>query len=107
MTQEHDDGLIVIRIGCPDEMTALDIREEVMSGSLSPVAHLTDVRSSYRWKGETVERKETVLEFRTTQSRFDAIADIVQSLHPFETPSIIGIPIVAITDSYAEWLRCG
>jgi periplasmic divalent cation tolerance protein len=90
---------------CPDESVALDIaRELVAEGLAACVNRLSSVRSIYRWEGQICEESEQLLLIKTTPARFEALEMRLKALHPFETPEIIAIPVVAGSSAYLAWL---
>lgn len=107
MTTSPPHDLTIVRVGCPDVETARAIRDAAIGSGLARVGHMSDVRSCFLWKGEIVERDETVLEIRIELSRFDEAVTLIEGIHPYETPSIVAVPILATTPAYGEWLRGG
>ncbi len=66
---------------------------------------LPAIKSVYRWKGEIVREDEVLFLAKTTREKFDELDRAVRAIHSYETPEIIALPIVAISDAYLEWLR--
>ena len=65
---------------------------------------LPAIKSVYRWKGETVREDEVLLSAKTTREKFDELDRAVRAIHSYETPEIVALQIVAISDAYLDWL---
>ena len=61
--------------------------------------------STYRWKGniETAEEWQCVI--KTREDLYKEIEKNIKSVHPYEVPEIIVIPICAGSGDYLEWLQ--
>jgi periplasmic divalent cation tolerance protein len=64
----------------------------------------TPVRSVYRWKGKVEAAQESLLVIKSSRRRFAALRAVVESLHRYEVPELIALPIVAGAPAYLEWL---
>lgn len=96
---------IVVLCSCPDSSVALDIAREVVSEGLAAcVKRLGPATSIYRWAGRIHEESEQLLVIKTTPARYEALEMRLKALHPFETPEIIAIPVVAGSAQYLDWL---
>jgi len=62
------------------------------------------VESTYRWQGETETAREWFCLIKTTRARFREVAAMVETLHPYDTPEIIALPIIAGSRRYLDWL---
>jgi len=65
---------------------------------------LPEVESVYHWQGNIERAPEILLLAKTTQANFAALEVAVRSLHSYETPEIIALPITAASAPYLEWL---
>jgi periplasmic divalent cation tolerance protein len=41
---------------------------------------------------------------KTDESLYDELEKSIKAMHPYETPEIVAMPIVAGSDDYLEWL---
>lgn len=62
------------------------------------------VRSLYHWRGKTETADEIPLTIKTTAGCYEAIEALVRSMHPYEVPEIIAIPITAGFAPYLDWI---
>jgi periplasmic divalent cation tolerance protein len=63
------------------------------------------VRSAYWWQGEIEEASEWLCLVKTRASAYRRLESLVKQNHPYETPEIIALPIVAANQDYLEWIR--
>jgi periplasmic divalent cation tolerance protein len=63
------------------------------------------IRSTYWWKGKVEEAGEWLVMMKTRQGLFPALEKEIKSIHPYEVPEIIALPIVAGAKSYLEWIE--
>ena len=62
------------------------------------------IESIFRWGGKIDSGKESLLVVKTKKSRFAALVKAVQSVHSYELPEMIAMPIVAGEKKYLEWI---
>jgi periplasmic divalent cation tolerance protein len=62
------------------------------------------IESIYRWQGRVETAREWLCLIKTTRARFREVAATVQTLHPYDTPEIVALPIAAGSQRYLEWL---
>jgi periplasmic divalent cation tolerance protein len=65
---------------------------------------LPEVESVYHWQGKIERTPEILLLAKTTQANFAALETTVRSLHSYETPEIIALPMTEASAPYLEWL---
>ena len=96
----------IVLTTCPDEACAERIgRVLVEEGLTACVNILPPMRSIYRWKGKIEDAHEQLLVIKSATARFPAIRDRVRSLHPYELPEIIAVPIADGLPEYLNWLN--
>ncbi len=62
------------------------------------------VTSVYRWRGEVVAEREWQVHFKTTDARFEALAEYLRAEHDYETPEIIATPVTHGDPTYLAWV---
>jgi periplasmic divalent cation tolerance protein len=65
---------------------------------------VSNVGSTYRWKGEIQQDRETLLIVKTTGARFAALAKAIRKHSKYELPEIIALPVTAGAASYLAWI---
>ena len=63
------------------------------------------VRSVYRWKGALCDEQEIELHLKTTASAAERAERRIREIHPYETPAVLRVPILAANEDYAAWVR--
>lgn len=61
-------------------------------------------RSIYRWQGQLCDEVETLAIVKTTTERVDELTARLVSLHPYEVPEVIAVPISAGYAPYLAWI---
>ena len=89
----------------PDRETARDISNELVTKKLAACANiLPAVESIYRWKEKIESGNETLVLFKLSEDRQSAFQEKLRSLHPYEVPEIIFIPISSGLPEYLRWV---
>lgn len=69
--------------------------------------NVTPVHSYYLWKGEFCSEPEHLLIAKTKKSMAEATIAAIKSLHSYDLPEIIALPIVAGYAPYLAWVHAG
>ena len=89
----------------PDHETAQRISNQLVTEKFAACASvLPGVESFYRWKGKIETGKETLVFFKLSEDRQAAFQEKLRSLHPYEVPEIIFLPIVSGLPEYVRWV---
>jgi periplasmic divalent cation tolerance protein len=75
-----------------------------MMGAPACVAIGAPVRSLYHWQGKTETATEIPLSIKTRSQAYPAVERTVRSMHPYELPEIIALPITAGLAPYLDWI---
>ncbi|XP_063209145.1 protein CutA isoform X5 [Chroicocephalus ridibundus] len=59
----------------------------------------------YFWKGQLEESTEILLIVKTRTSKIGELSNYVRSIHPFEIPEIISLPIDQGNPLYLKWIE--
>jgi periplasmic divalent cation tolerance protein len=60
--------------------------------------------SIYRWKNKVVEAKEWLCLIKSEKRLYLKLEKTIKQMHPYETPEITAVPIVAGSKEYLGWL---
>ena len=89
----------------PDQETAREISNELVTKKLAACANiLPGVESIYRWKEQIESGNETLVLFKLSKDRQSAFREKLRSLHPYEVPEIIFVPISSGLPEYLRWV---
>ena len=93
-----------ITVTCPDHATAREIADALLGARLAACCQFgTPIESRYRWKGAIETAGEIALLIKTRRDLFDAVAERVRTLHPYETPAITAQEARA-DEATARWI---
>lgn len=95
----------VILSTCPDAGSAARIsRSLVESGRVACVNIVPGLRSIYRWNDTVQDDPEVLMIMKTTGSCLAAAREMLVSLHPYDTPEVVALPIADGHDAYLRWV---
>jgi periplasmic divalent cation tolerance protein len=63
------------------------------------------VHSLFWWQGKIESAEEHIILMKTRKNLFQKLSEKVKTLHSYEVPEIIAIPIVEGFKPYMEWLE--
>lgn len=63
-----------------------------------------DIRSIFWWKEAIETEQEALLILKSRAVLFPAIIDVVTSLHSYEVPEVIAVPIISGSEDYLKWI---
>ena len=96
---------IVILVTAKDKKEAGKIARGLLEAKLIACANIVEgVQSLFWWQGKIDSSKEVLLVLKTKKVLFKKVIAQVRSLHSYQTPEIIALPIVAGSDDYLQWL---
>lgn len=95
---------MVVLTTCPDEPAAVRIARDLLETGLAACITRQAVRSTYRWQGRVADEPEVLLVIKARASRFADLEMRIKSLHPYDVPEIIAMPVAAGSAAYLAWL---
>ncbi|KAL9827135.1 protein CutA isoform 1-T1 [Geothlypis trichas] len=96
----------VVFVTCLNEHIARDIARAIMDRRLAACVTILPKSSAlYFWKGELEESTEILLLVKTRTSKIGELSNYVRSIHPFEIPEIISLPIEQGNPAYLRWIE--
>lgn len=102
-----DNGQILF-CTCPDETVAQRLATALVdSAGAACVNIIPGIHSVYRWQGHIHSDRECLLIIKAAAARYEAIEETIKSLHPYELPEIIAVPIGGGLPAYLAWLQTG
>ena len=94
---------IYVTAGSREEATT--IGREVVGARLAACANVVGgMESIYWWEGEIQEDEEVVLIFKTRETLLAELIEKVKSLHSYDTPCVVALPILDGHPDYLQWL---
>jgi periplasmic divalent cation tolerance protein len=96
---------LVVLCTVPDQETGRTIAAKLLEKRLAACVNLSgSLESLYWWEGKIRKDPEHLLVIKTREALFDPLADSIRSLHPYDVPEIIALPIVRGSASYLDWI---
>jgi periplasmic divalent cation tolerance protein len=65
---------------------------------------VSGVDSRFWWKGKIDSARESLLVIKTRASVFQKVMELVKTIHSYEVPEIIALPIIDGNDDYLKWI---
>jgi len=63
------------------------------------------IRSTYWWRGKIEDAEEWLCLMKTRKELYDELEAAIKSVHPYEEPEIIAVPIVEGSKGYLRWIE--
>jgi len=99
------DTLLLALSTFPDAEIARHISNRLVSERFAACANmLPAVESIYRWKENVENANETLVLFKLREDRQSAFQEKLRSLHPYEVPEIIFVPVSSGLPEYLRWV---
>ncbi len=88
------------------ERSAADtLARSVVEARLAACAQVVGpIESTYWWQGVIETADEWQVAFKTTTARYRALAEHIQSHHPYEVPEVLCLPVVDGGPAYLRWV---
>jgi len=105
------DNITVVRIinvvtTTTKKSDARRIAEALLASRLVACAQISGpIESAYLWKGKIERSLEFVLTVKTNANLLKKTESKIKSLHPYEVPEIISIPVKSAGAKYSSWLE--
>ncbi len=104
MTKRESEVVVFVTAGSRKEAQA--IASALVKERLAACTTVVGVvESIYRWQGKVARGRETMLIIKTTARRYSALEQRIRTLHSYDVPEIIALPIVKGAESYLKWIR--
>ena len=96
-------NFIYMTVGSKDE--ARKIGKELVSARLAACVNILDnMNSFYMWQGKVQDDAEIVMIAKTTEDRVPALIEKVKSLHSYDCPCIVSIPVSGGNQAFLDWI---
>jgi periplasmic divalent cation tolerance protein len=96
----------LIYVTCPNEDMARDISAKLLQERLIACTNLLPgMESTYWWEGKITMSRECVLILKTTEALVERVKARVETLHSYQAPCILILPIEDGSKDYLRWLE--
>ena len=91
---------------CPDKETAQRIAIQLIERQLAACVNIIPaIESVYRWQGKIESDTECLLIIKSQTSCYTELEEAIKSLHPYELPEVLAVPIEAGLPAYLDWIN--
>ena len=80
------------------------LTKTILDKKLAACIQRCEIKSSYIWNGKIEEALEFKLEIKTVKNRVKELIEIVKSIHNYEVPEILVLPIIDGNEDYFNWI---
>ena len=99
------DEIVIVLTNLPDRAAAVKLAQELVARRLAACVNvLAECTSVYRWKGGIENAAEVPVLIKTRAERYAEVEATIRSLHPYELPEIIAVPVRHGFDEYLQWV---
>ncbi len=83
------------------EMIGRTLVEERLAACANVIPGVTSI---YTWKGETCRESEVLIELKTLEEHFDALARRAREVHSYDVPEIVAFRVERGLPEYLDWV---
>jgi len=99
------DAAILVLTNVPDRAVATMLAKALLDDRIAACVNIGGpVESIYHWRGRIETGKEVPVVIKTRAALYSNVEGAIRKLHPYDTPEILAIPVVAGDTRYLEWL---
>ena len=97
--------IIAVLVTCPSRAAARRIAEQVVARRAAACVNIVPgLVSLFWWKGRVERASEVLLIIKAPAAGFERLRRLVVSLHPYDVPEVIALPIRAAHPPYHQWV---
>lgn len=102
----HDNDIVLVISNAPDLLLAKRIAHVLVEDGLAACVNLgAPVLSIYHWDGQIEGADEIPIWIKTTAGQQRAVVQALATLHPYEVPEVIVVPVIGGSAAYLDWVR--
>ena len=98
--------MVLAYVTAKDKAEAQRLAQGLLEKRLVACVNIIDgMASLYWWEGKIEHGQETVLMLKTREDKAQQINDWIKSVHSYETPCVLFLPISGGNAAYLQWLN--
>lgn len=96
---------IIVMVTTDSKQEAEKIAQILLNQRLIACANIIGpVSSLFHWSGKSERSEEYLMLLKSRKDLFEKLAETVNTLHSYELPEILVIPVVDGSEAYLDWL---
>lgn len=96
---------ILIITSLPDRAVAMSLAQKLIDARVAACVNvLAECTSVYQWQGKNESTAEVPVLVKTLARHYSRVEELITSLHPYELPEIIAVPISSGLPAYLDWI---
>ncbi|MFN4004567.1 MAG: divalent-cation tolerance protein CutA [Hylemonella sp.] len=100
----EDTAYCMVQTTLPSEAQAAQLAQQLVQARLGACVQLQPIRSFYVWQDRAHDEAEWLLSIKTRAALYPALQQWLLAHHPYETPEIIALPVLAGSAAYLGWI---
>ena len=96
---------ILITCATDNEDVANNIAEILLKERLISCCQISNINSSYHWKGNVEHSKEYLLQMKTKKELYNKVEKVILENHNYELPEIVAYDINIGYDKFFNWIE--
>jgi periplasmic divalent cation tolerance protein len=102
---KHMTDFQIVLSTCADREQAERIAHRLVEQHLAACVNiLPGVQSIYRWQGAVESADEVLMLIKTSTARSQEVQSTIASLHSYEVPEFLVLPVLGGSNAYLAWL---
>jgi periplasmic divalent cation tolerance protein len=98
-------GIFLVFTNLPDRESASRLAEALVEQRLAACVNvLGGCTSVFRWEGAIERAEEIPVLIKTRAARYAEVEALIKSLHPYELPEVVAVPVVRGLPDYLDWV---
>jgi periplasmic divalent cation tolerance protein len=100
------ESFILVTTTTESKEEATIIAQHLLGEKLAACVQISGpITSTYRWRGKVETAEEWLCLIKTREGLYKELEKAIISLHSYETPEIIAVPITKGSPGYLNWLE--
>jgi periplasmic divalent cation tolerance protein len=103
---KHMTDFQIVLSTCADREQAERIARRLVEQQVAACVNIVPgVQSIYRWQGNVESAAEVLMVIKTSAGLVCEVQSIIASLHSYEVPELLVLPVSGGSEAYLAWLK--
>lgn len=97
---------MIVLVTMANKQEAEKIIQHLLDDKLIACANIIgSVTSFFRWSGNIERAEECLVLLKSRKDLFERLTEVVKTMHSYEVPEILALPVVEGSKDYLDWLE--